>query len=876
MLGRKLAGSASFVCLRCRLQLAGAPKRVSFPAVTYSSALRSTGRHLASHSGLPGADDPNGWPDDGASTEPSSSTDPYSSAESKDWVDSRSEGIGASRSPPLSRKRTYKSRGHLVAPEPEGLSINILGKPGSAIVLREKRRVDKKPRFPRLTPDNDRENDPVDTASLLAVASADAASDDVLLNIHELKPRETSILTDKEFRKLKDTLVGGFTSTQLTLYIRDHQEAQRLGQEGARAAEDAPWVLERQPWAPIVPNALQDVEPHLQGYISRGMAPKERLAIRLMRECWDVSNQKILDKDGYASLRLRDVEFSLLTLGNRRWLEGTPRTILAHVKEVKLTRENRVLSVVAPKHAADSILARVHNILLSARTVEFAADLVSPEALERKVLEEVGRASNTVTRLDPSGKNVVVTWIHKAERNENWENAADIVLRFLRDAYGPRARLSSGMHIVSSDPTNGGQYFPVLNSSEKLPWQARSTNWERWTEALSKMRSTSDTQGPLIPTEALTLPLDSGLPTQGPKTLSSTMPGWSSEPITATKAVFGHVVFAQQKQSSSSSPIVSLNSEPARQPDAFRDRTFIPVLPALGSLALTNNLKEVGLWHSTVVIRFAPSPDLPPELVASAPDLELHMDADHQEVKSLISLRAIQQTHTSDVLFPAAPADAQLVQQRYFTLPGTSIEHHVPSLLTFLSRSDLRPHHAKISTPARVSGVRLPRRFLASAKVINNNNNNTDSSTSTPADADPAADDAIQLDYALAWIEIQRTVAAEYEGLKLRYRSIQGGQHSGERAELSLEAVRVEPTPESLLQAEEEKSDLYQIVDEDDFRQQLGPKGPKFVTHHLNTGETADSQLSKSARPVEVEEFIRVASGIVNETGGFKWHAKRS
>jgi hypothetical protein len=65
-----------------------------------------------------------------------------------------------------------------------------------------------------------------------------------------------------------------------------------------------------------------------------------------------------------------------------------------------------LLSITAPKHTAESILDRVYGVLSNARTSEFAVDLVSPEPLEPSVLEELGRMTNTVTRLDPSGKKV--------------------------------------------------------------------------------------------------------------------------------------------------------------------------------------------------------------------------------------------------------------------------------------------------------------------------------------------------------------------------------------------------------------------------------------------------------------------------------------
>jgi hypothetical protein len=69
-----------------------------------------------------------------------------------------------------------------------------------------------------------------------------------------------------------------------------------------------------------------------------------------------------------------------------------------------------LLSIVAPKPVAETILDRVNDVLSKARTSDFPVDLVSSEPLQPGVLEEVGRITNTVARLDPSGKKVREIW----------------------------------------------------------------------------------------------------------------------------------------------------------------------------------------------------------------------------------------------------------------------------------------------------------------------------------------------------------------------------------------------------------------------------------------------------------------------------------
>jgi hypothetical protein len=108
------------------------------------------------------------------------------------------------------------------------------------------------------------------------------------------------------------------------------------------------------------------------------------------------------------------------TVGNRRWLEGTPRGILKSVKQVRLIHESRFVSIMAPKHAAESILYRIHRVLSNVRTSDFAVDLVSSKPLEPSVLEELGRTTNAVIRLDPSGKKVHGSLLSKLVMKTNF------------------------------------------------------------------------------------------------------------------------------------------------------------------------------------------------------------------------------------------------------------------------------------------------------------------------------------------------------------------------------------------------------------------------------------------------------------------------
>ena len=359
MLSRKLAGSASFVCLRCRLQLARSPRLPPFAAVALSSISplryhprrQQQQRSLGSHARLPDTDadesarrsdtellQDNGDDDPGASVslnthgnsenaadKQSRPTNSHAAVDSDADTDAepgagalhypfvRPPDLGQSYEPPA--PQLYKSRGRLVSPNQEGLSIDILGKPGFAVVLREREHLEKQREMPKPEPQELDPEGQVDPASyLMAEKDAGVTREEVLLNIHELKPTDSVCLSVADFDALKKTLLDGFTSPQLADYINEDRESRRFSGEVENRLIETPWVLELQPWTLLTSGATdRDPGAHLSGYIANARSRKERLAVLVMRECWDVGSKADVDRDGFASLTLRDVEFSILT-----------------------------------------------------------------------------------------------------------------------------------------------------------------------------------------------------------------------------------------------------------------------------------------------------------------------------------------------------------------------------------------------------------------------------------------------------------------------------------------------------------------------------------------------------------------------------------
>lgn len=373
MFGRKVTGHGSFICLRCRLQQrlqltgGGVARR---PPFSYSSSLTlsaiSSRTNLPSRPPFPApklyqrqfATEARSAPEAESLTtenffdpaEPQSEQQQEESISSQDFDNAffndpsmrtrEEESMGAEDfqdafdgraepgkvrsqpsftvrrdrdiSPRLPKgPRWWKRRDMRVTAEGEAIPIPILGAPGSTLVVREVQKMAKK-KLPELAP-----MDPIKLGMsmeeyLAQIDDGKATIEEYLLNIHEMQPEDSRLISTREFLDLKDALVKGFTAPQLKSYMKHWETAQKM-RGSNRLRIDRPWIAERRPWVPIIENAVETVEPELYGYILPDMTPKEQDAIRIMRTCWDLSVREVATGQGYLDVRFRDVEFGLLT-----------------------------------------------------------------------------------------------------------------------------------------------------------------------------------------------------------------------------------------------------------------------------------------------------------------------------------------------------------------------------------------------------------------------------------------------------------------------------------------------------------------------------------------------------------------------------------
>jgi len=236
---------------------------------------------------------------------------------------------------PLYTTPVYKSRGKHLSVENEHLPVDVLGSPSTAIVLRSRRKGSAKKSKPEAgkleeaaAEDTNKSNTRLDDA-LESDHSYPSLSESIR-NIDELRPRGSHPLLANIFADLKKKLVTGFTNSQLQQYIhkfrslpqshkvQEHLPEDHLPEEYQQEEQHAfkpinpPWIVKKHPWIPLVSQGANSTGDVAQWYMGKSMSPKDKLAVRVMLECWNLTSHSALETRGRLDVRLADTEFGLL------------------------------------------------------------------------------------------------------------------------------------------------------------------------------------------------------------------------------------------------------------------------------------------------------------------------------------------------------------------------------------------------------------------------------------------------------------------------------------------------------------------------------------------------------------------------------------
>ncbi|KAI1803659.1 mitochondrial inner-membrane-bound regulator-domain-containing protein [Daldinia bambusicola] len=790
MLAAKVTGGA--ICLRCRLRLLRQTPRLFQTSNQFVRNQRSILQRFYSDSTALPTDEDLIPEDDGLGLENRNERG-YRKREH-----GRGRGVKS-----LDLRKKHLSRNRVLEEGSGSLDIGMLGKPASVIIMRDEGLYRKKDRRPYVPEDlgEEPDNRPANLEALLELQREMPTTEEVYANIDSLKPKSETSMPEREFRKLQAKLMDGFLSPQLHGYLEYYK--QNHHSPGFNPADTWPagirtysWVRNISPWVPLGTQStpVEGIDASLQGYATGSTPVKEKLALRIMRECWGLSITELDAGLGEMRIKMRNENFLRLMRGTRKWMNGIDDTWFGPGEKIEANRSKLTMRIVATKTKTSTLVQRLAKMLKEVTYIISPKGFVVQEHLDQAALEEIGRITNTHVSLIKNIGDCRITWID-SEGPTELASQGDEACRLLLTASNPQPATTRTLMAAGLENKPPGRFVMNTTSKEKLAWNDRSGAWARYILPVTSEESNPAREKPLgrleLPTISLPETPISDKPHEPAMDIqpSSKTVGWTSEYQISTIAQFGTLLHANNP---SATPPALPGLLVANHP-----RVFAASAPHAVQLTnLNTGTRSPVKTKSSVVLRFWPTPvrnERPRKMHSkkpnftidfpAAPLLELRLSVLGNKIEGIESLRAIKREHVTDVMLPASPVDLRFTQDEY-VVPSDDIFKSASwePLHTFLASSRLDLERGRLRTPPRGT-FSVPWYPLSW------------STSTAPANFVPSPDSRtplnIDTEYTLASLEIHRSISTSYEGFKLSYTSIEAGPESRQGAEVTLEPAVV-------------------------------------------------------------------------------------
>ena len=368
----------------------------------------------------------------------------------------------------INMNKRFLSRNRLLAEAAESLGQDMLGKPAYAIVMKDFGLYKSKKHSvaAKGTATAKEDSSQLEIQALLERQDEAVTPAEVRANIDGLCPESETYLPEKEFRAIQNKLTEGFLKPQLDDYIdkfkaalkeveaevetdedleaevetdepleseheedgleaqaedvQDHADSSEANPQGEADSTTPipkyPWIRELSPWVRLSSDEVasgglpEDTDQHLHGYVSEKASRKEKLAVRIMRECWGLHIEELMGGLGQLEVTMRRLEFTMLMRGTRRFLKRINERVLERGESMEVFKSRQTIRFVASRPKTETLIHELGVILQKLRTRNFPASFVGREqtqdVIDGAVLEEVGRISNTFVSQSTSTKKV--------------------------------------------------------------------------------------------------------------------------------------------------------------------------------------------------------------------------------------------------------------------------------------------------------------------------------------------------------------------------------------------------------------------------------------------------------------------------------------
>ncbi|TAQ85961.1 hypothetical protein B7494_g5728 [Chlorociboria aeruginascens] len=723
--------------------------------------------------------------------------------------------------------RLYGHAGHKAKQEREALQVDNLGKPAEVLVLRNSL-INFYGYSNLIDPADDPE--PIDIIAKLDEQRGLVDKKEVEQNINNLRPKEgEEPQTWEEYNQLIQKLQLGFSAPQLASYIQnsstvkleeapkdDGKSIIRMSPEG-----DEKSILRISPWMPAIsPSEDQFDESPLRGYSAKSHGPKQRLSLRLMRECWSLELPEISGGIGEVEIQIRPGDWACLVDGPKSLLRSiSEKYITSNVESVQPFPSRGVIRITTTRAKSRFLVDELEEVLQKFKRIVVSLAPLTPTSKGSKwnkmqkwivlnfddsVVSAVARLTKT-NILRVSKRKLLITYMD-SNPGSSISRPEDIARRLLltSGSFSNRETYTVEYKMPTRNTVGG---FVSHELAESLPWRDKLRQWTRWALAVEKdsevekksikaLESSPELSGVDAATEAAT---DSNEQESGPHKISNTpdvvldalkaqktedlaasqcnKSRWSSKYFTETSAIVGKILHSY------------VDMDPADVTELKFESTD-RVLHAFSSDTqnLSRLLADAKLRESSprelLVMRFQPNPwfvgsnghRVGSEALSAFPQVEMRFRVMYNKELLLQNVDALVSSHNSDLMLPESAVDLRF-QQRVTSRLKFSRYRNLPQIEEFIEMSNLDLMSSKpIETPPKITlpiakflckppGVDL----LGQAKTESNN---------------------VDVEYLFAGLEYRKTIAMSFKGWLLLYTSIEAGKAGGRRGELKLRPVR--------------------------------------------------------------------------------------
>lgn len=202
--------------------------------------------------------------------------------------------------------KLYGFTGQQLRENREKLSVNVLGEEAEVIVLRDSRVNN----YTYTKEEDVKSQEGIDILARLDEERGLVGWEEVESNINEFRPtKDSRPQTRLEYSQLLTGLQSGFTVAQLARYLQTHV------QKDTRAPQLNPdsLMLRISPWMPGISESDTRLDQdEIAGYDLESYTSKQRLVLRILRECWRLELPLVEEGIGQIEIELKPRDLDLL------------------------------------------------------------------------------------------------------------------------------------------------------------------------------------------------------------------------------------------------------------------------------------------------------------------------------------------------------------------------------------------------------------------------------------------------------------------------------------------------------------------------------------------------------------------------------------